>query len=90
MFIHFGDKLNPCFDTSQLEIFHGRCIALQELISTANSQHQSLHPAYQHNAIRPPKENDKETAEQHPCAAHAEVRAQAQLSAHNAVITLPS
>lgn len=64
----FGDKLNPGPDTSQLKILHVRYITLQELISTANSQHHSLHPAYRHNAFRPPKASDKETAEQHPFA----------------------
>lgn len=64
----FGDKLNPGPDTTQLKILHVRYITLQELTSTANSQHHSLHPAYGHNAFRPPKAGDKETAEQHPSA----------------------
>lgn len=64
----FGDKSNPGPDTSQLKILHVRYITLQELISTANSQHHSLHPAYRHNAFRPPKASDKGTAEQHPSA----------------------
>lgn len=65
----FGDKLNPVPDTSQLKILCVRYITLQELIYTANSQHHSLYPVYRHNAFRPPKANDKETAEQHPSTA---------------------
>lgn len=61
----FGDELDPRPDTSQLKILHVRYITLQELISTANSQHRSLHPAYRHNAFRPPKASDKKTEEQH-------------------------
>ncbi len=59
----FDDKLNPGPDTLQLKILHVRYITLRELISTANSQHHSLHPAYGHNAFRPPKVSDKGTAE---------------------------
>lgn len=62
----FGDKLNPGSDTSRLKILLVRYITLQELISTANSQLHSLHPAYGHNAFRPPKASDKGRAERHP------------------------
>lgn len=55
----FGDKLDPRPDTLRLKILHVRYITLQELISTANSQHHSLHPAYGHNAFRPPKASGK-------------------------------
>lgn len=67
----FGDKSDPGPDTSQLKILHVRYITLQGLISTTNSQHHSLHPAYGHNGFRPPKASDKGTAEQHPSAACA-------------------
>lgn len=65
----FGDKLNPVPDTSQLKILHVRYITFQELIYPANSQHHSLYPVYRYNAFRPPKVNDKETAEHHPSTA---------------------
>lgn len=45
-----------------LKILHVRWITLQELISTANSRHHSLHPAYGHNAFRPPKASERGTA----------------------------
>lgn len=67
----FGDKSNPRPDTPRLKILHVRCITVQKLISTANSQHCSLHLAYGHNAFRPPKASDKETAEQHRSTACA-------------------
>lgn len=88
----FGDLLDPRPDGSRLKILHVRYITLQQLISTANSQHYSFHPDYRNNAFRTPKASGKirgggrAASLCNVCQAIAQV----QLSEHNAFITAPS
>lgn len=86
----FGDKLNPRPDTLQLKILHVRYITLQELISTANSQHHSLHPAYGHNAFRPPKASGKKKSRATSLRNVCQAIVQTQLSQRNAFINATS
>lgn len=86
----FGDKLNPRPDTLRLKILHVRYITLQELISTANSQHHSLHPAYGHNAFRPPKASGKKKSRATSLRNVCQAIVQTQLSQRNAFINATS
>lgn len=88
MFTALGDMPDRRPDRLRLEILPVRYITLHQLISTANSQHHSFHPAYRHNAFRAPKARGggEATSLCNVC----QVIAQAQLSGLNALITAPS
>lgn len=72
MFTAVGDTPDRRPDRLRLKILHVRYITLHQLISTANSQHHSFHPAYRHNAFRAPKASrggiKGGTEKQHPSA----------------------
>lgn len=85
-----GDKSNPGPDTHKKKTLHVRYITLQELISAANSKHHSIHPAYGHNAVRPPKASEGRKSGAASLLGVRRAIVQTRLSEHNAFISATS